>query len=392
MTNEARIAAYMIRNALGTLTDNEKKELDEWRQSSAANQQLFDQYSQAEIILSEFNERNIRNKRLSERLAQFVQEEQTASHPVPVRSMQRWKWAVAASLLLLSGIATWFLMEHSNEGSLPAVTITAEQVQPGKEGAVLTLADGSQLSLDTVKNGVVALQDGVTARVIDGALVYEGQGNPLQYNTMSTPKGRQYQLSLPDGTKVWLNAASSIRYPTVFTGEARNVEITGEAYFEVAKRSSQPFRVTVDKKMKIDVLGTSFNVNAYSNEAKMSTTLIDGAVRVTGSQAGDSKVLKPAQQAVFTGAALAVTSDVDTDKVMAWKNGIFNFEGASLEDVMKQIERWYDIDVVYEKGIPDIKFWGKITKDVPLSGMLIALEKTKVHFKLENNRTLVVLP
>ncbi|HVK50012.1 MAG TPA: FecR domain-containing protein, partial [Pseudobacter sp.] len=271
--------------------------------------------------------------------------------------------------------------------------ITAEQIQPGKEGAVLTLADGSQVSLDSVKNGVIAMQYGVTARVINGALVYEGSGSQLQYNTMSTPKGRQYQLTLPDGTKVWLNAASSVKYPTVFTGNERNVSISGEVYFEVAKKSSQPFRVAVDRKLTIDVLGTSFNVNAYPDETTLYTTLIDGAVRVTGSKAGNSQVLKPAQQAVLAnGESISVNNNVDTDKVLAWKNGVFNFEGASLADVMKQIERWYDIEVVYEKGIPDIKFWGKITKDVPLSGMLIALEKTKVHFKMENNRTLVVLP
>jgi ferric-dicitrate binding protein FerR (iron transport regulator) len=215
----------------------------------------------------------------------------------------------------------------------------------------------------------------------------------MQYNTMSTPKGRQYHLTLPDGTKVWLNAASSIKYPTAFSGNERSVQISGEAYFEVAKNSSQPFRVAVDNGMKIDVLGTSFNVNAYEDDDNSYTTLIDGAVRVTAAEAGNSMILKPAQQAVQApGSVLSVNSNVDVEKVMAWKNGVFNFENASLADVMKEIERWYDIDVVYKNGIPDIKFWGKITKDVSLSGILIALEKTKVHFKLENNRTLVVLP
>jgi ferric-dicitrate binding protein FerR (iron transport regulator) len=215
----------------------------------------------------------------------------------------------------------------------------------------------------------------------------------MQYNTMSTPKGRQYHLTLPDGTKVWLNAASSIKYPTVFSGNERSVQVSGEAYFEVAKNSSQPFRVAVDNGMKIDVLGTSFNVNAYEDDDNSYTTLIDGAVRVTAAEAGNSMILKPAQQAVQApGSVLSVNSNVDIEKVMAWKNGVFNFENASLADVMKEIERWYDIDVVYKNGIPDIKFWGKITKDVSLSGILIALEKTKVHFKLENNRTLVVLP
>lgn len=393
MTKEAQIADYIIRNALGTLTEIEKYELEQWTKASAANQQLFDQYSQAEQLLSAFNERNARNKRITKQLEQFVQEQKGISLPARVHYIHRWKWVAAASVIFLLGIATYFVVDDKKDPSLPSGSITAEQIQPGKEGAVLTLADGSQVSLDSVKNGVIAMQHGVTARVINGALVYEGSGSQLQYNTMSTPKGRQYQLTLPDGTKVWLNAASSIKYPTVFTGDERNVSISGEVYFEVAKKSSQPFRVAVDKKLTIDVLGTSFNVNAYPDETTLYTTLIDGAVRVTGSKAGNSQVLKPAQQAVLAnGATLSVNNNVDTDKVLAWKNGVFNFEGASLADVMKQIERWYDIEVVYEKGIPDIKFWGKITKDVPLSGMLIALEKTKVHFKMENNRTLVVLP
>lgn len=390
MTNEATIASYVIRDLLGTLTEAEKQELEAWRQSSGANQVLYDQFSTAEQIALEFRNRNERNKRISRQLEQFIHEQKT----VPggrVHIMQKWKW-IAASLILVLGIGTYLLLQNRNAQQQPTALVNASQIQPGRDGAVLTLADGSQLLLDSVQNGIVALQDGVTAKVVNGTLVYEGNGNGILYNTMSTPKGRQYQLTLPDGTKVWLNAASSIKYPTAFTGRERNVQISGEAYFEVAKNSTQPFRVSVDNGMLIDVLGTSFNINAYQDDNKSYATLLDGAVRVTA-KAGHSTILKPAQQAVQSpNAALSVNSNVDVEKVMAWKNGVFNFDNASLEYVMKEIERWYDIDVVYKNGIPDIKFWGKITKDVPLSGMLIALERTKVHFELENKRTLVVLP
>lgn len=393
MTTEARIANFMLKNALGTLSDAEHQELEQWKNSSPANRQLYDQYSQGRQLLAEFNLRNARNHRISLQLEQSVKGQEPKTEPARVHRLNKWKWAAAAAVVLFLGAAIYLAVDQKLATPLPAGTLTAEQIRPGRDGALLTLADGSQLSLDTVRNGVVALQDGVTARVIDGALVYEGNGSKMQYNTMSTPKGRQYQLTLPDGTKVWLNAASSISYPVAFTGNERAVSVTGEVYFEVAKRASQPFRVAVNKLMSIDVLGTSFNVNAYPNNASLLTTLIDGAVRVSATNAGNSQVLRPAQQAVLqNGNAITVNHDVDTDKVMAWKNGLFNFEGASLEEVMKQIERWYDIDVVYQNRIPDIKFWGKITKDVPLSGMLIALEKTKVHFRLENNRTLVVLP
>lgn len=392
MTNEAKIASWIIRNSLGILNETEKQELEAWRQSSEANQLLYDQYSNAEQIVQEFRSRTERNQRISEQLQQFVQEQKTIPVAGSVRFLQKWKW-IAASVIFVLCIGAYYLLEDRNEPQQPAVVITASQIQPGRDGAILTLADGSQLSLDSVKNGIIALQDGVTAKVVNGALVYEGNGSKIQYNTMSTPKGRQYHLTLPDGTKVWLNAASSIKYPTVFTGGERKVQISGEAYFEVAKNSSHPFRVAVDNGIHIDVLGTSFNLNAYQDDHNSYITLIDGAVRVTAAQAGNSTILKPAQQAVLTdGTVLSVNNNVDVEKVMAWKNGVFNFENASLEYVMKEIERWYDVDVVYKNGIPDIKFWGKITKDVSLSGILIALEKTKVHFKLENKRTLVVLP
>lgn len=392
MTNEAKIASYFIRNALGTLNETEKEELEAWKQSSEANQQLFEQYNSAEQIALEFRNRTERNKRISGQLEQFVQEQPSAPARGRIHFMHKWKW-IAASVVFVLGIGVYVLLENRNDPQQPLPPVSAAQIQPGRDGAVLTLADGNQLSLDSVQNGIIALQDGVTAKVVNGALVYEGNGNSILYNTMTTPKGRQYQLTLPDGTKVWLNAASSIKYPTVFDGNERSVQISGEAYFEVVKNMSRPFRVVVSDRMYIDVLGTSFNVSAYRNETKIYTTLIDGAVRVTASHQENGTVLKPAQQAVWAdGSPITVNSHVDTEKVMAWKNGLFNFEGASLEDVMKQIERWYDIEVVYEKGIPDIRFWGKITRDVPLSGMLVALEKTKVRFRLEENRRLVVLP
>ncbi|MBO9635080.1 MAG: FecR domain-containing protein [Chitinophagaceae bacterium] len=391
MSNEATIASWILRNALGTLNETEKQELEAWRQSSDANRLLYEQYSNAAQIAQEFRLRTERNKRISRHLEAFVHQPTTTRGRI--HFMQKWKW-IAASVVFVMGTGAYFLMENRKDPPSAPASVKAEQIQPGRDGAILTLADGSRLLLDSVQNGIVALQDGVMAKVVNGALVYEGNGNKMQYNTMSTPRGRQYQLTLPDGTKVWLNAASSVKYPTVFIGGERHVQVSGEAYFEVARNSSQPFRVTVSNGMKIDVLGTSFNVNAYQDDDNSYATLIDGAVRVTAAPSGNSTILKPAQQAAVltTGSVLTVNSKVDMEKVLAWKNGIFNFENVSLEYVMKEIERWYDIKVVYKNGIPDIKFWGKITKDVPLSGILIALEKTRVHFNLENDSTLVVLP
>jgi transmembrane sensor len=275
-------------------------------------------------------------------------------------------------------------------------------IAPGKSGAVLTLADGSQLVLDSMGNGMVATQNGTQVLLKGGELAYAPAGSvsgEIAYNTMTTPKGRQFQLTLPDGTRVWLNAASSLRFPTAFGGNERLVSVTGEAYFEVARNNKQPFKVNVNGKATVEVLGTQFNVNAYDNESSIQTTLLNGSVRVSDAKTTASAVvLKPGQQARMandlnqaTANNIKLVNDVDINKVMSWKNGLFDFEGASLSEVMRQIERWYDIEVVYEKGIPNVEFEGKMTKDVPLKDLLTMLDRSDVHFRIEN-RKLIVLP
>jgi ferric-dicitrate binding protein FerR (iron transport regulator) len=229
------------------------------------------------------------------------------------------------------------------------------------------------------------------------------------YNNLTTPRGRQFQLILPDGSKAWLNAGSSLRYPTVFSADERRVEVTGEVYFEVAHDKTKPFFVNILPSPgrdagggSIKVLGTEFNVNAYANEAAIKTTLLKGKVKFVyksaipdkSGRAGNpqSAILKPGEQAVFThDSRLTIYDHADVDKAVAWKKGIFNFEDASLEEVMRQLERWYDIEVVYEKNIPDIKFGGKMSSDVSLSGLLKSLQEMDVHFRVEG-RKLIVLP
>lgn len=322
-----------------------------------------------------------------------------------VHFLRKWGWAAAAAILALSmGAYLW----KTNSTDTPRTNSIAntKHIEPGKSGAILTLADGSRVVLDSLGNGIIAEQNATQVLMVNGQVVYHTMHPPLsgdiQYNIMTTPKGRQFQITLPDGSRVWLNAASSLRYPTVFNGRERRVDITGEAYFEVARNAQMPFRVNVNGKAAIEVLGTHFNVNAYDNEAATSTTLLEGKVKVaeTDSQLStpDSRLLQPGQQAQVvhrssTGGAgvLVIKNNVDVNKVMAWKNGLFNFEGASLGEVMRQIERWYDIEVAYEKGIPHIEFEGKMTKDVPLKDLLIMLEKSDIHFRIED-RKLIVLP
>ena len=306
------------------------------------------------------------------------------------------QWLVAASVLLIAGMAAYWLLDDKKKMEKNGTVQQLAIVAPGKDGAILTLADGSQVSLDSVQNATIALQDGVTARVTDGRLVYEGKGNEVEYNTISTPRGRKYHVTLPDGTEVWLNAASSIRYPTVFTGTERVVDVTGEAYFEVVKNAKMPFRAMVSNIAKVEVLGTHFNVNAYENEASINTTLLEGSVRVNGT------TIKPGQQAqVATGLSagdqtvssqrVSVINDADVDNVMAWKNGFINFEGVGFDAIMRQLERWYDIEVVYENNIvPATRLAGKMTRGVSLNGLLKNLEALDVHYRLDGRKLIIL--
>ncbi len=211
---------------------------------------------------------------------------------------------------------------------------------------------------------------------------------PEQWLTilMSTPRGRQFQVTLPDGTAVWLNAASSIRYPTAFTGAERKVEITGEVYFEV-KKDIRPFIVSADNRAEVTVLGTSFNVNSYSNEAGVKATLLEGTVQVSKDE--QSVIIKPGEQADVQ-KTISVTKGVALEKVMAWKAGLFNFENVSLDEAMRQLERWYDIEVVYEKGIPNIELDGEMSKDITLNGLMNVLKELGVRYRLEGRRLIIL--
>lgn len=317
----------------------------------------------------------------------------------PVRRIsifRRWSW-VAAAIILLLGVGTYFW--PNNKTTAPTVAIA--DISPGGNGAILTLANGKQVVLDSMANGLIAVQKGAQTMIRNGELVYDASGaasGEIMYNTMRTPKGRQFRLQLPDGTRVWLNAASSIRYPTAFTGEERKVEITGEAYFEVAKAFSAgdregviPFRVNVRNKAEVEVLGTHFNINAYENEKDIATTLMEGRVRVM--QGSNALVLRPGQQALIPAIEekVQLINNADTDKVMAWKNGLFYFEGLTLEEAMRQLERWYDIEVIYEGAVPNIRFGGKMSRDISLSGLLQLLSDSQLKFRLEEGRRLIVL-
>jgi ferric-dicitrate binding protein FerR (iron transport regulator) len=315
-----------------------------------------------------------------------------------VHFMRRAWVRYAAALILLTG--AWFLFRTTKKAKdLPAPAVATSDVAPGSNKATLILADGSSITLDSANTGRLASQ-GTTkiVKTANGKIEYDQGGTAtgeVFMNTMRVPRGGQYQLTLPDGTKVWLNAASSISYPTAFVGKDRMVSVIGEVYFEVAKKANMPFRVKVGDRTTILVLGTSFNINAYDDEADVRTTLLEGSVRIQHQV--KSRDLAPGQQAVTSGAgvfaaadAIRVVEKVDVDKVMAWKNGYFDFDNVRFEEVMRQLQRWYEIDVVYSNGIPNIPLGGEISRNLKLSDLLKGLEGAGVKFRLEKGRRLVV--
>jgi ferric-dicitrate binding protein FerR (iron transport regulator) len=269
-------------------------------------------------------------------------------------------------------------------------------VMPGGNKAILTLANGSQIVLDSAVNGILTHQGNIKViKLTNGQLVYENAGaraDEVLYNTMSTPRGGQYSLILPDGSRVWLNAVSSIRFPTAFLGEERTVEITGEAYFEIAKDPLRPFRVLVnsglkDRRLEVAVLGTHFNINAYKDEATIKTTVLEGSVKV--SHGSSHTTIEPGEQTQFDNGILQIVHDANVTETVAWKDGRFEFKDTDLKTIMRQLMRWYDVDVQYNGNISERYFTADISRNKSLSGVLKMLELSDIDFKLEGNKLTV---
>ncbi|MBV7530245.1 FecR family protein [Chitinophaga sp. sic0106] len=297
----------------------------------------------------------------------------------------------AAGIMLLVTAGTYLYYQTTNRPlQTPSTTAMQQPVMPATGTVTLTLADGSIVEVDSLGHQTIQ-QQGARISKSGNELVYAGgNGSANSMNTLATPRGRQFQVKLPDGTRVWLNAASSLRYPTAFTGPQRKVTVTGEAYFEVAANAQQPFVVATERSV-VEVLGTSFNINAYEAASQISTTLLDGAVRVSATQPGiQPVVLQPGQESRLT-SAQTVISHVDTEKALAWKKGYFNFDGATLHQVLNELQRWYDIEVAYEGNIKDIRFGGELSRSKSLDQIITALKENEVHFRLEGNK-LTVLP
>lgn len=322
-------------------------------------------------------------------------------HPIrPPNKNQIWlKVGVAAAMLVFVGFGAHLLLKPG-KGNADKRSLAKNKpkpihdVLPGGNKAVLTLANGKTITLDSAKNGLLANQGAAQIKKTrDGQLIYEsdqdGNTGAEAMNTVSTPRGGQYQLVLNDGSKVWLNSASSLSFPAVFKGKTREVEITGEAYFEVAKNASMPFRVKVNNTV-VEVLGTHFNIMAYNDEAEMKTTLLEGSVKINNKQY--SSLLKPGQQATLSqNGPIKVTDNPDADDAVAWKEGIFQFRDAGLETIMRQAARWYDVQVNFAGKVPTKEFTGRISRNVKASELMGMLKYMGVNFKIEDKH-ITILP
>lgn len=382
------------------LNEAERDELDAWITASDDNQVLFE-----ELISPVFLEKGklayeaVNAEAAYEQLKQRIQ----GGERKAVKMKKATIFSIAASLVLLVTVAVIYQM-NNRKTNTSTVAAAAETIEPGGNYAELITENGKHVTLAGLKNGLIDSLDGVEVlKTTDGQLSYLDNQHPtMVYHILRTPVGGQYRLVLPDGSLVWLNAGSSLRFPVRFDGKERRVELMGEGYFEIVpaakliaegkQQTLQPFIVTIDD-VDVEVLGTHFNVNAYKDEAGIKTTLIEGKVKVVHGRGKEEVVLKPGEQAIAgRGATLRVERVVSTEEVVAWKNGWFDFKDATIEQIMQQAKRWYSIDsVVYTASIKK-RFDAEILRSESIEKLLSLLELTgSVHFKIKN-KTIYVLP
>lgn len=392
----------------GNASPEEKQELMSlWNDAANEDQikRLMDTYYDSGTI--EFLQPANRAEAIFQDITRHLQKDITipAIHRVHFLKTAWFRYAAVVVGVLAMGTYLWLQQlpdrpdTHNNQQ-------TQVDIKPGKEGAILTLADGSELVLDSLQDGMIAEQSGSKVLLEDGRMFYTAGGevtSGMVYNTMSTPVGRQFQFTLPDGTNVWLNAASSIRYPTAFQGKDRRVEVKGEAYFDVATNAQKPFIVETDI-MDAEVLGTEFNINSYDNEGYTQTTLVNGLLRLTYVEDRNRptdptpdtfKYLRPGKQATIqkTGKRdepIEISDATNLNQVIAWKQGMFDFEKVDLFNMMRQLERWYNIKVEYKPDVKNIKFRGQMYRNVNLSYVLDGLKRMGVTFEQDGNKLIII--
>jgi len=385
---------------------SEKQEVEAWL-LNPANDSLIKQWMESvwmtentTIVGFDSKETDVNRIRsiVQERIsldALDVIEETKKTIILPLIQRRIWQYVVAASILFAFLTSAYFFIskrnsDHNLVTTEKKVFNKVQDIAPPKNtNAILTLANGQKILLDTSNSGLLATQGSVKVlKNKNGEIVYNGAAtNVVSYNTLSLPKGsKPIHLYLADGSLVWLNAASSITFPTAFIGLERKVSITGEAYFEVAHNVAKPFYVMHDD-LTVKVLGTHFNVNSYQEEGNIKVTLLEGIVNV--SKGKNSALLKPGEQANITSGSIGIDKSIDLEEVMAWKNGVFCFKGTDLKTIMYQVEKYYDVQVDFKDDV-NYEFYAKMDRQIPVSEFLKKLELTNlVHFKIDGNKIVV---
>lgn len=378
----------------GEISPEEKIVLDEWYHS-------FDD-SEVEWFATENDSEHQLGNRIHKRLIETIHEEESIDN----RPRINWRRIIAVAAIVVSVmtvVSYFILFSESPQAKIvqvkPVEKIPTNEIIPGGNKALLTLEDGSTIILDSASTGTIIQQGNIKVQKLKNGLVAylvnNKQVSPNDkafYNTISTPRGGEYQVTLSDGTKVWLDAASSIRFPIIFTGNERKVFITGEAYFEVAKNEKMPFKVKAGHS-EIEVLGTHFNVNAYEDEASIKTTLLEGKVKISAPLiAGNhsAKFLVPGQQADLNKAGnIKIIENADTEAAVAWMKGYFQFKSADLHSILRQISRWYDAEIVYDGNV-NTHFTGQLNKNLDVLQLFKTLSLTnEVTFKTEGKKIIV---
>jgi transmembrane sensor len=388
------IVDLLYKNLSGTLSPAEQEELQRWENGSERKRLYVESLGNEDKLAEDLAlyhpvVREERSNRIWNEVARQI--EFTDEAPVHhIKSRKNWiPYAAAVLLLIAAGTYYWFTPKEKPSVTQNNPVPVQNDVAPGGNKATLTLADGSKIVLDSAQQGTIAKESNTTIiKTAQGKIEYKSGREKvatLTYNTMMTPRGGQYQLTLPDGSQVWLNAESSITYPTAFTTNERKVSITGEAYFEVTHNARQPFRVETGSQI-IEVLGTHFNINAYKEEPTINTTLLEGSVKIELKFVHTSLILKPGQQGQLAENKLTLATKPDVEQVMAWKNGAFSFENIPLATALREIARWYDVEVIYSNGIPQMTLGGGMGRDLNLSEVLKVLQGFGIKATLENRK------
>lgn len=376
---QAYRTAYLIAGSIQqTLTEEEQEELDDWIVADENNMRLFGELTKEENVaasLAKFERMKVEQAlEATKRKLKFS---------APKKSTKIWTYAIAASVVITVGIYIYITQLAPKKAE--TIIAVSNDIKPGSDKATLTLEDGKVISLDLFNRDSL-FNPNVQVYPAQGEIVYAaGNSSAELYHILSIPRKGQYKVVLPDGTKVWLNSSSSIKFPLAFSGHERRVYVTGESFFEVAKDKDKPFRVVVNE-VTVEALGTQFNINAYSNEPYLSATLTEGSIKVTNGKNED--ILKPGQQ-VQVNPDKSKVINVDTKEVTGWKNDEFVFVDTPIETIMRQVERWYDAEVIFEDQL-SVHLNGTIERNVPVSRLLKILEATgHVKFEIQGNKIIV---